>query len=319
MKDKLEKSKYKYLLDLNSISEVFKEEIVKYSIVELKYINNIIYKFTIKYQSTSQIIYYIKKNDDYDFNRVKKLMALLSQKEKQKLHIFNTKDSELIASQSVTGIELINSMSISNIKLIALKLSKFHNYPLNYFSKYLNQHNANIKEIRFIAKRDTIEIIEKHNKKIANKLLDLYQKIIEIENDVLAKNKHYLIHGDLHPGNIVIYKNKAHFIDYKNICSGLKERDVATILEQIYALKKQGKISTDNKKIEKFQETFLNSYKNKLDPNLILFYKSWISWRNALYCFMKFYNNRVNNYRYEDALLFLKNSEKYLKEYKELI
>jgi hypothetical protein len=155
MKDKLEKSKYKYLLDLNSISEVFKEEIVKYSIVELKYINNIIYKFTIKYQSTSQIIYYIKKNDDYDFNRVKKLMALLSQKEKQKLHIFNTKDSELIASQSVTGIELINSMSISNIKLIALKLSKFHNYPLNYFSKYLNQHNANIKEIRFIAKRDT--------------------------------------------------------------------------------------------------------------------------------------------------------------------
>lgn len=316
MEEILKKSKYAYLLDLHYISEVFNDEIANYSIVELQYIRDIVYKFTIKYKSVSGDTYFIKKNDDYDFERVRKLMKLLFSQNGQENHLFSIKDKELIACRSIAKLELAKSMNSKNIKLSANMLSSFHNYPLKKFLKYINCENEDLEKIRYLAKRDTLGRIKECDNRIGNKLFSLYEEIIKIEKQVLKNNKHCLIHGDLHPGNIAIYKNEAFFIDHKNICSGLKERDVATMLEQIYALKIQNKLKINSHEIESLQKTFLDSYKNELKPSLITFFKSWISLRNSIYCFLKYFINHESVKRYNDSIIFLNNCENYLKEYK---
>jgi hypothetical protein len=40
--------------------------------------------------------------------------------------------------------------------------------------------------------------------------------------------------------------------------------------------------------------------------------------RNSMYCFLKYYTNHEGVKRYNDAKIFLKHSEKYLKEYKKM-
>jgi len=307
----------KKLLDLKYISNIFKTSIVKYEILEIKYRNSLPFKFTIKYIARNKDVFYIKKHDDYDFQKVNKLIPLIYKSLHKESILYKTKDPQLIACKEMKGKELLNVLNKKNIKLLSKTISQFHNLAPAKFKKYINENNCTLRNIRYIDGSDIIKRIKTYDIKVGEKVLSLYKEINKIENKVLKNKKLSLIHGDFHPQNIVVYKNEINFIDLKNVCLGLKERDIATLLEQMKALRR--KTNKKESDIIELQKVFLENYENELDESLILFYKAWITWRNSIYSLLRFYINNMGQYKLDLAICYLDKCDKYLKEYKKII
>ncbi len=306
----------KKLLDLKYISDIFKTDIIKYKIKEIKYRDSFPFKFTIKYTDKDKNIFFIKKNSDYDFKRVNKLIPIILKSLNEENNLYQINNPQLIACKGIKGKELLNVLNKKNIKLLAKRISQFHNLPPHKFKKYVNENNCNLKSVRYFNGSDVIEKIKSYDKKVGEKVYSLYKEIYKIEKKLLKNKKLFLIHGDFHPQNIVVYKNEINFIDLKNICLGLKERDIATMLEQMEALRRKTKKKESD--IIQLQEVFLKNYENELDESLILFYRAWITWRNSIYSLLRFYINNMGQYKLDLAICFMDKCDKYLKEYKKL-
>jgi len=121
-----------------------------------------------------------------------------------------------------------------------------------------------------------------------------YEKINQEEKDFLSSTeKHWLIHGDAHPENVIIIdKNKIGVIDFTDICLADYARDLGTFLQQLEFMMLR-KIE-DQAQVEKIKRLFLNSYlknaKITLDNNLqkrIDNYYNWTALRTAIFFLLK--------------------------------
>ncbi len=304
------------LLDLKYISKIFNTNIVKCTVVEIKYRNSLPFKFTIKYITDNKDVFYIKKHDDYDFQKVNKLIPLIYKSLYKENILYKTKDPQLIACQEIKGKELLKVLNKKNIKLLSKTISQFHNLPPSKFKNYINEKNCTLRNIRYIDGGDVIKRIKTYDIKVGEKVLSLYKDIHKIENKILQENKLHLIHGDFHPQNIVVNKKGLNFIDLKNVCLGLKERDIATLLEQMEALRR--KTNKKESDIIELQKVFLENYENEFDQSLVLFYQAWITWRNSMYSLLRFYTNNMGKYKLYLAINYLHKCQKYLDDYKKV-
>lgn len=121
-----------------------------------------------------------------------------------------------------------------------------------------------------------------------------YQKFIEQEETFLKSvKKHWLVHGDAHPENIIkMSKRTLAVIDFTDFCLSDFARDLGTFLQQLEYMSNR-KIN-DPIYTENIKHLFLSSYlkysKIKLTPELqarIDTYYNWTAMRTANYFLMK--------------------------------
>lgn len=295
----LKKSNYKYLRDLSVIEDKIKKEIDYYQVKKINARGGKVSKLIIKYVTKDGEIYYLKKNIDYNFKKTRSLIKLL-QEEIDNIAIkqFTLEDENILLSKEIEGEDLkhiFNNKHESEkyVKKTATLVKKLHSLDSKKYIKYLNKDNQSMRGIRYLGGRDIIRRLKRFGHKAIYELEDVYNQLVEIEDIIFKKEKLILIHGDLHPGNIVVNKNTVSFIDYKNITLGVRERDVASMLEQIDAQAKQGDYKASQKEIKNWQEAFLKTYNEKLNEDYINFYKGLIAWRNAVYSLsIYFFNNK---------------------------
>jgi aminoglycoside phosphotransferase (APT) family kinase protein len=138
-----------------------------------------------------------------------------------------------------------------------------------------------------------------------------------LEKNILDKEKLVLIHGDFHPGNILIDDERGvKLIDYKNLTQGVKERDLASMLEQVYG---QVYLSTKNQSLKErvinWQEKFLKAYPDEINKRNLVFYRAWICWRNALYCYCKYFLGQSKAEDAEAGRFFIQRGRDWLEDY----
>ena len=163
-----------------------------------------------------------------------------------------------------------------------------------------------------------VQKIGQYDERIALELDTLYQELSGIEEEILRGGDLVLVHGDFKPGNVLIdSQNDAKLIDYKNLTMGVRERDLASMLEQVYAQCYLSKKKTKEKDIRKWQKKFIDSYKGEVDEKKLIFYRAWISWRNAIHRLSKYFLGKREGVDMENGKIFIENTKKYLEEYKE--
>ena len=88
---------------------------------------------------------------------------------------------------------------------------------------------------------------------------ELFEKINELEKKLTTKDEKYIIHGDIHPENVVYdqKKNILNVIDYTDCCLADFARDLGNFHQQLgYMAKDQLTAS----QITQLQKIFLSSY-----------------------------------------------------------
>ena len=304
------------------------QDIISIDIEQLRQSKGKIDKLFIKYKTAEGDEFYLKKDDDYDMEKVYELMKLMGQEmpgrtneainlDKKGLIVYNSLEGKRLRDEIIVNKDKEEEIELSAVKSADL-IYDFHNLDQTKFKKYVNNENYNLKGVRFLAGRDSVQEIGQYNEQIALELDSLYKELSSIEEEILGEGNLVLIHGDFHPGNVLIDSKKdAKLIDYKNLTIGVRERDLASMMEQVYAQGCLGKKKTEEKDVRKWQKNFIDSYNGDIDEKKLIFYKSWISWRNATYCFSKYFLRDREEIDIRNGKTFIENTKKYLEEYKE--
>lgn len=182
------------------------------------------------------------------------------------------------------------------IKQSAQLIAHLHKTKINNLSdfKNINPQNNLIKNVVPGVKNILEKIKDKYKNKYFNDIENIYKKLIFTENEFLkSTSKRWLIHGDLHPQNLIIVnQEKMGIIDFTDI--GLTDfaRDLGTFMQQIN-YKCVNKLR--NKGLsEKLNQIFLDEYLKlsniKLNNNLknrIKNYYAWTMMRTAIFHFLR--------------------------------
>ena len=251
----------------------------------------------------------ITYNRNYNFRDLGNLSQAIREKHPTIVPEYKTLlDGQALVSKHVNGqdfktlgreaeLETSDFESLGNS--VGRLATQLHSINPNEIQQYLNQDNSSMENILATVNADTIEKITRKNPAIGNRLQALAESIIEQEKKILSNKKLSLIHGDFHPGNVIVDpQQNASIIDIKNMTLGLPERDIASMLIQAES---QLKDYVDQADVVTFQNTLMNAYEAPIDQNLVEFYTAWISFRNALYMYSKVYLGNSMNQRTKDA------------------
>lgn len=318
---------YEKYCSVEQLDEKLNQDIVSMEVKEIGTVDGEISKFQIKCISSDGQEYYFRKNTDYDIERVFNLMKLLNSGDRNLTNkpLYLSENKDVLAYENIdgdVGRDKLITGTEDERKVLAEEtanlIKNIHELDINKFASVINIDNYNLENIRKSTKIDLIDAIGAKDESIGQKLNSVYGELVKKETEILEKSEKVLIHGDFHPGNILLNNQKdVQLIDFKNMTIGVKERDIASMLEQVYAQCGQG----EGKKMEesevlKWQEDFLKNYKDEIDSQKIIFYRAWISFRNSIYLFCKYYMNKNKDIDIKNARLFLGNAVKYLEEYK---
>ncbi len=324
--DYLEQSPDKKYTELESVSQQTGYKLINWQVERLRQQHGEIQKLLIKYETERGDIIYLKKDSDYDMRKLRSLMELMNRFMPGKTNEVLAADKDnAIFYKGLKGIQLREFLSVSagekagldSAGKLADLIYSFHHLELSQFKSHINYQNQSLPEIRFSAQRDLVGEIAKYDKGIAGELDDLYQTLSSLEKNILATEEPVLIHGDFHPGNILIDdEGGVKLIDYKNLTQGVKERDLASMLEQVYA---QVYLPAENRalreKVSNWQEKFLKAYPDKINEKNLIFYRAWICWRNALYCYCKYFLGQNKAEDAEAGRFFIQRGRDWLEDY----
>ncbi len=203
--------------------------------------------------------------------------------------------------RGVSGDSLLNFMKDENkeeiekiIKKTAEWLAKLHKLSvlddLNY-----NKRNNYIKTVIPGYKQIMKSLNSVYGGEYLEDIKNIYKVLMEKENLYLSGlNKRYLIHGDVHPENIIkMGRKKMAMIDFADICLSDFARDLGSFFQQLdYRFEKLEYPSTYSTKIK---DLFLQSYckkaKIKINDNLkerIDLYYNWTAIRTATFWLLKY-------------------------------
>lgn len=172
-------------------------------------------------------------------------------------------------------------------------LAKLHKTSISGAENFINPENNRLSTVlpgvKFILCR------------IQNNYNFYYEPIKKIYEDLIRKeesffnsaNRRWLVHGDLHPENIIkVSRRKLGVIDFTDLCLSDFARDLGTFSQQLEYMCRR-KINETNypEKIKNFfLENYLNNAKIKLDESLkgrINAYYHWTAIRTATFLLLK--------------------------------
>ncbi len=175
------------------------------------------------------------------------------------------------------------------VKKTAEWLAKLHKTPISDIIKF-NKSNTRIKTVLPGYGHVLRDLKEKYDGKYYKDLKLIYDYLIELEDDFFEiSSKRWLIHGDVHPDNIIkIGSKKIAMIDFTDICPSDFARDLGSFIQQLeYKMirHKYNKVF-----IKKIVDTFIESYCRhaKIKYNIrikerINLYYHWTAFRTAIF------------------------------------
>lgn len=180
------------------------------------------------------------------------------------------------------------------VKKTAEWLVKLHKTPISEVVNF-NKKNNRIKTVIPGYHKILKEVQEKYGNEYFKDLKKIYGSLIELENDFFnLTTKRWLIHGDVHPDNIIkIGTKKMAMIDFADICASDFARDLGTFIQQLdYKLNRYGYSKNYISKIKKiFLETYCKKAKVKYNASLkerIKLYYCWTAIRTAVFWLLKY-------------------------------
>jgi len=224
---------------------------------------------------------------------------------------FNASFYEGIRGESLlTYIKNKDKVEIEkNVKKTAIWLVKLHKVPIKKILNF-NKKNNSIKTVIPGYRNVLKEVKKKYNGKYVVDLKNIYDDLIEKENNFFSNNKkRWLIHGDVHPDNIIrINDKKIAMIDFADMCQSDFTRDLGTFLQQLnYRLKNNGYDNIFIKKIKKsFLDTYFKEAQIKYNSNLkdrIDLYYNWTAIRTVVFWLLQ---HNANPDRAEELLFQIK-------------
>lgn len=185
------------------------------------------------------------------------------------------------------------------VKKTAEWLLKLHKMPISEVVNF-NRKNSRIKDVIPGYKKIVKEVQDKYGDHYAQDLKKIYDNLIELEEDFFSLTaKRWLIHGDVHPDNIIkIGRQKMALIDFADICASDFARDLGTFVQQLdYKLNRYGYKKTYIRKVKNlFLENYCQKAKIKYNDRLkerIKLYYCWTAIRTATFWLLK-YNAKPN-------------------------
>jgi len=195
------------------------------------------------------------------------------------------------------GKNLLNNIKDTgqDISEILKKTAKWtltlHSTPI-IGAENFNKENSRIKTI-IPGPKKFLEKIENIFPEFLEEVKTAFEKISKKEEEILEKmDKKFLIHGDLHPENVIITKNgKISVIDFTDVCVSDWARDIGNFMQQIGYMSRG---YTAEEEIEKNKNIFLEEYLTlsgiQKTPEImerITLYESWSALRSAIYFLIK--------------------------------
>lgn len=179
------------------------------------------------------------------------------------------------------------------VKKTAEWLAKLHKLPINE-DLLFDKSKAKIKTVVPGYKKTLEDLKQRYDGRYYKDIKNIYDYLIDLEEDFFKlSDKRWLIHGDVHPENIIkISKNKMAMIDFTDMSPSDFARDLGSFLQQLeYKLKRNNYTKSYVKKIE---DIFIVSYCNKakvrynarLKERVKLYYY-WTAMRTAVYWLTK--------------------------------
>lgn len=192
---------------------------------------------------------------------------------------------------------------------VAVWLARFHDLEIKKIP--LKYNHLTLKSI------DPSNLLRKKNqaaKHFRKELKNLFTEIKTTEKKVIPKNETTLLHGDLHPENVIINPDKQNItiIDFTETRKGDCAYDIASFIQQVEAMS-QGYFR--KKQVKKLQEDFIKIYFEKRRikytkqiSNRINLYMAWVALRGAIY-----FINSEKEHKIEE---FIRECKFYLKQIK---
>ena len=179
------------------------------------------------------------------------------------------------------------------VKKTAQWLAKLHSLKVPKSLSY-NKKNDKIKTV-LPGYHQALRILkERHEEKYFIEVKKVYDYLIELEEDFLdLSHKRWLVHGDVHPENIIkMSDRKIALIDFADLCVSDFARDLGTFIQQLnYKLDRNDYSKAFINKVNKiFLENYCQRAKVKYNIRLeerIKLYYSWTALRSALYWLLK--------------------------------
>lgn len=179
------------------------------------------------------------------------------------------------------------------VKKTALWLAKLHKIPTSKEIQY-DKNKSRIKTVTPGYKKILKSIEEKYQDKYLKDIKNIYNYLIELEEDFFKiSHKRWLIHGDVHPDNIIkVSEEKLALIDFTDLSPSDFARDLGSFLQQVeYKLKRNSYSDSYVKKIHNiFIETYCHKMKIKYNIRLqerVKLYYYWTMARTAVYWLTK--------------------------------
>ncbi|MBU2233602.1 aminoglycoside phosphotransferase family protein [Patescibacteria group bacterium] len=214
--------------------------------------------------------------------------------------LFYSPDFNAFFYQGVNGEDLYQYILRKDVEMIeavvvkvATWLTKLHNLSvIAAKGKIFNHLNSRIETI-IPGMTQALIKVQAQGSRYFEICREAYRIINQKEKDFFSStDRRWLIHGDAHPKNIIIDKNKIGVIDFTDICLADYARDLGTFLQQLEFMMFR-KIE-NQAQVEKIKQLFLNNYlknaKITLDDNLqkrINNYYNWTALRSAIVFLLK--------------------------------
>lgn len=154
-------------------------------------------------------------------------------------------------------------------------------------SKIFKAHDLSMDEL------DPAKILNDIKKKdvaLYKEIIQMIKAMARLQKKMFAKSrKRVLVHGDLHPENVILISEKPELglIDLENASLSDREQDLGSFLEQVEIMAGH---RYDKETVEQFKNIFLTSYLKaanlKLSPDMaqkILFFKSFFGLKGAIF------------------------------------
>lgn len=203
--------------------------------------------------------------------------------------------------RGVRGTSLLTFMENEdkdNIEKVVAKtaewLVKLHKMPVSDELNY-NKKNNHIKTVVPGLNKTLKSLSEAYGDEYFEDIKNIYKILIDQEKKYLATlNKKYLIHGDVHPENIIkIGHKKMAMIDFADICLSDFARDIGSFFQQLdYRFAKLEYPKAYAKRVKKiFLETYCQKAKIKNTEQLqerIDLYYNWTAIRTATFWLLRY-------------------------------
>lgn len=180
------------------------------------------------------------------------------------------------------------------VKKTAEWLAKLHKTPISDIISF-NKRNSRIKTVVPGYKQVLKNVQDRYEDKYVKDLKKIYDYLIELEDDFFnLSSKRWLIHGDVHPENIIkMGRQKMAMIDFTDICPSDFARDLGSFIQQLEY--KLVKYNYNKIYIKKMTDLFISTYcrSAKVNYNIrlkerIKLYYCWTSFRTAVFWLLRY-------------------------------